>query len=207
MIDKAVEKPGNFLARSAPALYRKFLAAIRIPDYSVNTERSYLGWICRFLRFHNGAPPERLSEAEVASFLEHLAVRLKVAGATQAQALNALVFFFARVVERPLGDIGPFQRPNRPRRVPTVLSVAEVERLLALVPGMKGLMARLMYGTGMRVMECVRLRVLDLYFDYRQVTVRGGKGNKDRVVPMPETLVDTLLRQRPPGSCSPASRC
>jgi integron integrase len=131
----------------------------------------------------------------VSSFLEHLAVQRKVSGATQAQALNALVFFFARTLEKPLGDIGAFKRPKPYKRIPTVLSRREVARILAQTQGMTGLMVRLMYGTGMRVMECARLRILDLDFDYRQITVRAGKGKKDRVVPMPDALSDKLKRQ------------
>ena len=195
MIDQAVKNPKNGLGKRFPELYRKFLAAIRIPEYSVNTEHSYLGWINRFLRFHNDILPHHCAEPQVASFLEYLAVQRKVAGATQAQALNALVFFFTQVLEKPLGDIGPFKRPTRPRRLPTVLSPREIEALLAVLHGMNGLMIRLMYGTGMRVMECARLRILDLDFDYRNIVVRGSKGKKDRTVPMPEILAAELTRQ------------
>ncbi len=195
MIEKAVENPKNGLGKAFPELYRKFLAAVRIPEYSPNTEKSYLGWINRFLRFHNDILPHHCAERQVASFLEYLAVQRKVAGATQALALNALVFFFAQVLEKPLGEIGPFKRPNRPRRLPTVLSSREIEAMLATVHGMNGLMIRLMYGTGMRVMECARLRILDLDFDYRNIVVRGSKGKKDRTVPMPEILSEELKRQ------------
>ncbi len=165
------------LAARHSALFERFLAAVRVPDYSITTERSYLGWIDRFLLFHSDRPLESLGESDVGSFLEDLAVIRKVAGATQGQALNALVFFFARVLERPLGEIGPYARPHRPRRVPQPLSAGEVQRLLSRMDGMAGLIARLMYGSGMRLMECVRLRVQDIDFDYHQVIVRGGKGN------------------------------
>ncbi len=125
MIDKAVENPKSGLGKAHPELFRKFLAAIRIPEYSPNTEKSYLGWINRFLRFHNNILPQHCAEPQIASFLEYLAVQRKVAGATQAQALNALVFFFSQVLKKPLGEIGPFKRPTRPRRLPTVLSPRE----------------------------------------------------------------------------------
>jgi len=128
-------------------------------------------------------------------FLRYLALKHKVSGATQAQALNALVFFFARVLEKPLGDIGPFARPNRPKRIPIVLDQTEVTRLLSQVTGMKSLMLRLMYGTGMRVTECVSVRVLDVDFPYKQIVVRASKGNKDRVVPMPTSLISSLEAQ------------
>ncbi|MFC1684142.1 integron integrase [Pseudomonadota bacterium] len=195
MNSQVVENPKNYLGKEFPELYRKFLAAVRIPDFSINTERSYLGWIIRFLQFHQNTLPQHCAEPEVASFLEHLAVRRKVAGATQAQALNALVFFFARVLEQPLGEIGPFKRPKKPKRIPTVLSPSEIEQILSRIDGVKGLMCRLMYGTGMRVMECAHLRILDLDFPYKQIIVRASKGKKDRVVPMPEVLTAALHKQ------------
>ncbi len=195
MIDKAVEDPKNHLARAYPDIYRKYLLTIRLSDYAANTEKSYLSWITRFLRFHHGRHPYDCAEPEVASFLEHLTLERKVSGATQALALNALVFFHARVLERPLGEIGPFKRPNKPKRVPTVLSPQEVDSLLKQLSGLNWLILNLMYGTGMRVMECVRLRLLDLDFDYRRIIVRAGKGMKDRCVPMPEMLVVPLKTQ------------
>jgi integron integrase len=195
MIDKAVEEPKNHLGKQHPKIYRKFLVAIRLPDYSTNTERSYLGWINRFLYFHHAKHPSDCAEAEVASFLEHLALKRKVSSSTQAQALNALVFFFSHVLERQLGDIGPFKRPKRPRRLPTVLSPTEIRSLFSHLSGMNRLMIHLMYGTGMRVMECVRLRILDLDFEYRNVLVRCSKGKKDRSVPMPELLIEPLKAQ------------
>ena len=195
MIDKAVEDPGNRLGRSHPEIYRKFLITIRLPNYSANTEKSYLGWINRFLRFHHGRRPCELSESDVASFLEYLALERKVSGATQALALNSVVFFFNRVLETPLGQIGPYKRPKKPQRLPTVLSPQEVNSLLKQVTGLNWLIIHLMYGTGMRVMECVRLRLLDLDFDYRRIIVRAGKGMKDRSVPMPEVLVEPLKSQ------------
>lgn len=195
MIDKAVQTPQNALGKTSPELYRKFLTAIRIPEYSPNTEKSYLGWINRFLYFHSRKDVDTFTEPEVAAFLEYLAVQRNVAGATQSQALNALVFFFAKVLEKPLGQIGPFKRPKRPRYIPTVLSPLEVKQLLSYTEGTTGLMLRLMYGTGMRVMECVRLRILDLDFSYKQIVIRGSKGKKDRVVPMPESLITPLQTQ------------
>lgn len=195
MIDQKVSEKRNYLAREFPELYRRFLVAIRIPDYSINTEKSYLGWINRFIAFHSSRLPESLCETDIASFLEHLALNRKVAGATQAQALNAIVFFFTRVLEKPLGDIGPFQRPNRSRHIPVVLEAGEVARLLRQVSGMKSLMIQLMYGSGMRVSECVRLRILDIDFAYQQIVIRSGKGNKDRVVPMPDLLIVALQKQ------------
>ncbi len=195
MIDEAVNKPENYLGKAFATIYRRFLVAIRIPDYAINTEKSYLGWINRFLYFHQNLHPDQLSEPEVASFLEHLVIKRKVAGATQAQALNALVFFFARVLERPLGKIGSYKQSTRPQRIPTVLSQDEITALFTEISGLQGFMARLMYGTGMRVTECVRLRILDLDFAYKQIIVRDAKGKKDRGVPIPDKLTCDLQAQ------------
>ena len=195
MIDEAVDNPENYLGNTYPEIYRRFLVAIRIPDYAINTEKSYLGWINRFLHFHLKLHPDQLSEPEVASFLEHLVIKRNVAKATQAQALNAIVFFFARVIESPLGEIGSYKQSTRPQRIPTVLSQNEMTSLLSSLSGLNGLMVKLMYGTGMRVMECVRLRILDLDFPYQQIIVRDAKGKKDRGVPIPEKLACSLQEQ------------
>ncbi len=195
MVDRSVENSNTFLGKKFPDIYRKYLVAIRLPDYSTNTEKSYLRWIIRFLRFHPERDPYCLSEVDIASFLEHLAINRKVAGATQAQALNAVVFFFTRVLEKPIGDIGVYKRPKQPKRIPTVLSQSEIEAVFSHTHGQTGLMIRLMYGSGMRVMECLRLRVKDLDFAYRNIQIRQSKGKKDRFVPMPETLIEALKKQ------------
>jgi integron integrase len=194
MIDKTVQDPKNYLGKTSPEIYRKYLVAIRMPEYSANTERIYIGWINRFLQFHKKDPNE-CAEPEVAAYLEYLTVQRNVAGATQSQALNALVFFFAKVLEKPLGRIGSFKRPKKPRHIPTVLSPDEIKQLLSKTRGMPALMIKLMYGTGMRVMECVRLRILDLDFSYKQIVIRASKGKKDRVVPMPEIMIEALHGQ------------
>lgn len=188
-------KGGGYLASNHPEHFKRFQAAVRIPDYSPATEKNYLHWVNRFLRSWKGQSLEALSATDVRSFLEDLAVNRKVAGATQAQALNALVFFFARVLERPLGEIGPYSRPKKPKRLPVVLSPDEVRRLFAQLDGMRSLMVMLLYGAGMRLMECVRLRVKDVDFDYAQIHIVMGKGNKDRVVPLPQKLALPLREQ------------
>lgn len=195
MIDLNVADPKNHIGRAFPELYRRFLLLMRVPEYSINTEKTYLFWINRFILYHTSCAPEALGEAEVASFLEHLALKRKVSGATQALALNAIVFFFTRVLEKPLGEIGPYTRPNRPKRIPIVLDQHEITRLFSQVSGMNSRMLRLMYGTGMRVSECVSVRILDLDFSYQQIVVRDGKGKKDRVVPMPTSLIEQLKDQ------------
>jgi len=174
-------------------LLKKLIAGLRMGHYAYRTEQSYSDWVCRFLAYFPGKDPLQMGNREVFSFLEYLALQRKVASSTQNQALNALVFLYEKVLEQPLGELGPFARAKRPRRLPVVLSRDEVRRLLAEMDGTFGLMAQLMYGTGMRLMEVVRLRVKDIDFDYGQIIVRDGKGQKDRVVPLPEKIAEALI--------------
>ena len=174
------------------AILDRLVNAIRQRKYSYRTEQAYFGWTCRFLLFLGDREAEDIQPTDVAAFLEQPAVRDRVAASTQHQALNALVFFSAQALGRELGDLGGFAKAKRPQRLPVVLSRAEVGRLLDQLQKMGGaihhLMASLLYGTGMRLMECVRLRVQDVDFDLGQIMVRGGKGQKDRVVPLPVSL-------------------
>jgi len=168
--------------------------AIRVRHYSIRTERTYIEWARRFILFHGKRHPEQMGEAEVAAFLTHLAVDRNVAASTQNQALNALVFVYKHVLDRPLGDISDAVRAKRPARLPVVLSQDEVRRLLAELRGAQWLIACLQYGSGLRLMESIRLRVKDLEFDRRAVIVREGKGGKDRVVTLSDALVEPLQR-------------
>ncbi|MEE4377584.1 MAG: integron integrase [Candidatus Competibacteraceae bacterium] len=172
----------------------KLTTEVRRRGYSIRTEKAYSDWLCRFIIFHNQSDPVPLNGPEIVSFLEYLAIKRNVSPSTQNQALNALVFFYTQVLQKPLDDLGQFIRAKRPRKLPVVLSRREAKALLDTLNGTFGLMAGMLYGTGMRLMECVRLRVLDVDFDYGQITVRDGKGNKDRVVPLPNRLVDPLQR-------------
>jgi len=167
-------------------------ASIRTRHYSLRTEKAYLFWVRRFILFHGKAHPRDLDESHVGAFLTHLAVRENVAAATQNQALNALVFLYRHVLERPLGEVQGVVRAKRPRRLPVVLSREEVRRLLAHLQGLHWLVACLQYGAGLRLMESLRLRVKDLDFEHRAILVRDGKGGKDRVVTLPEDLVAPL---------------
>lgn len=188
-------RPGSvvdqFRARMSP-LQQRFAAVLRMRDLAVRTEQSYEQWIARFFLFHDWAGPEAVGAAGISSYLEHLALHRRVSSATQKAALNALVFLFREVLGLSVEDIVPYHRATPKRRLPVVLSRDEVRRLLGKMQGQSQLMAALMYGTGMRLMECVRLRVQDVDFDYRQITVRHGKGGKDRVVPLPSRLAETL---------------
>jgi len=170
-------------------------AAIRVRHYSIRTERAYLDWIRRFILFHGKRHPRDMGAREVGAFLTHLAVERKVAAATQNLALNALVFLYKRVIEQPLGDIEGVVRASRPARLPVVLAPTEIRQVLAGLTGNYWLIACLQYGSGLRLLESVRLRVKDLDFRYRAVMVRDGKGGKDRVVTLPDELLEPLRRQ------------
>jgi len=168
------------------------IAELRRRHYSIRTEQAYRQWVCRFLRFLGKSDPRQAGASEVAAFLEQLAVKGNVAASTQNQALNALVFFYKEVLKQPLATLDTFARAKRPKRLPVVLTRAEVARVLEAMQGTSRLMAALLYGTGMRLMDCIRLRVQDVDFDYQQIVIRDGKGQKDRVVPLPNRLAEPL---------------
>ena len=179
--------------RDTQATWRQALIAeVRRRGYSIRTEQAYERWVDRFLTFCDHANPGDVGSAEVLAFLQHLAVTRQVAANTQNQARYALAFFYTQVLHQPLDTFDGLVPAKRPQRLPVVLTRAEVAKLLAAMQGVHGLMAALMYGTGMRLMECIRLRVKDIDFAYRQITVRDGKGQKDRVVPLPQRPVETL---------------
>jgi integron integrase len=180
------EDPSPFL--------RSVREAIRVRHYSIRTEEAYVQWVKRFILFHGKRHPAQMGEAEVCAFLTHLAVEGQVAAATQNQALNALVFLYRNVLDRPLGEFAGIVRAKRPPRVPVVLTLAEVSRILRALKGVYWLIACLQYGSGLRLLESVRLRVKDLDFEHRAIVVRDGKGGKDRVVTLPDELVVPLKR-------------
>jgi integron integrase len=177
------------------ALLERMVAEIRRRKYSIRTEQAYEAWVCRFILFCDNRDPADLDAGRIRAFLEDLAVRGNVAASTQNQALNALAFLFMQVLGRSLDELGDFVRAKRPKRLTVVLRRGEVARLLAGIEGAQHLMAALLYGTGMRLMECVRLRVQDIDFPYHQIVVRDGKGQKDRVVPLPAKLGQPLQEQ------------
>ena len=167
-------------------------ARCRLKHYSLRTERVYVYWAKRFVLANERRHPRAMGAAEVEGFLSQLATRDGVAASTQNQALSALLFLYREVLGIQLPWMESVVRAKRPQRVPVVLSREEVTRLLALLEGPVWLMAALLYGTGMRLMECMRLRVKDVDFDRREITVRNGKGGKDRRVPLPMKLRDEL---------------
>ena len=171
---------------------------MRVQHYSIRTERSYCNWIRRYVLFLGLRQRSELlqePEAGIERFLTSLAVERNVSPSTQNQALNAILYLYRDVLGRPLTDRIDAVRATKKTRLPVVLSVDETRRVLAMLEGMPGLMARLIYGSGMRIMECVRLRVQDVDFEMNSITVRAGKGDKDRWVPLPQTLVADLETQ------------
>lgn len=177
-----------------PDLFRQLRHALRARHYSLRTEEAYAAWLRRYLAFHPNRPPAELGEDEIARFLSTLAVRGNVAASTQNQALAALLFFYRAVLGRavPLGEkVVPAKRPVR---LPVVLTREEVRRLLAAVEGTPRLVATLLYGTGMRLLEALRLRVKDVDFGLNLVVVRDGKGQKDRRTMLPAALKGPLER-------------
>ena len=169
--------------------------ALRARHYAPATERAYVHWTLRYVRFHGVRHPADMGEREVAAFLEHLVMTGGVSASTQNQALCALVFLYKEIVGRPLGDLGPFRFARRRVSLPVVLSRAEVSKLLAQLDPNHQCMASLMYGAGLRVGECVALRVQDIDFQRRQLVVRGGKGDKDRVTLLPHSALGALQRR------------
>ncbi len=179
-------------AMNEPRLLDRVRDAIRVRHYSRRTEDTYVHWIKRFIFFHNKRHPKDMGKREVSDFLTYLAVDKHVAAATQNQALSAILFLYKQVLEIKLEWLDDVVRAKRPKRLPVVLTRNEVKRMLALINGTAGLVAQLMYGTGMRLMETLRLRVKDMGFENRSIIVREGKGDKDRITVLPDQLITCL---------------
>lgn len=177
-----------------PPLLEQVRRTLRLRHYSIRTERAYVDWIKRFILFHGKRHPSEMGADEIRRFLSHLATDKTVAAATQNQALCSLLFLYREVLGVELPYVEGIERAKRPARVPVVLTRAEADLVLSGMNGTYRLMAGLLYGSGLRLMECVRLRVKDLDFGYRQVTVRDGKGEKDRRTVLPESLAEPLGR-------------
>lgn len=191
-------KAAFVIANPKSKLLDQLREVLRVKHYSLRTEEAYGQWVRRYLKFHRNAAgawihPRELGAADVVAFLNHLANVESVAAGTQNQALNALSFLYTQVLGMELGDLGEFLRASKRRRVPVVLSKDEVGRLLAALEGTYRLMGQVLYGTGLRLLELLRLRIQDLDFERNQIVVRGGKGDKDRVTVLPEALRAGLL--------------
>jgi integron integrase len=187
------------LERLVPNPKLKFMEqcreVMRFHRLALRTEEAYLQWIKRFIFFHDKRHPKEMGEAEVKAFLTYLAADRLVAASTQNQALGALLFMYQKVLGRELGFLEDFDRAQRRHRMPVVLSREEVQRLLTAVPAKYRLFCQLLYGTGMRLMEGLRLRVKDVDFARRQIVIHDGKGMKDRVTMLPESLRTAMAEQ------------
>ena len=177
-----------------PKLLEQVRELLRAKYYAIRTEEAYLGWIRRFILFSDKRHPREMGGREVAAFLSDLATRHEVSPSTQNQAFSALLFLYQDFLQRPLDDLGPVTRAQRERKRPVVLTKAEVKRLLGQLEGVDWVMAMLLYGSGLRLLEMLRLRVKDVDFGYGQITVRNGKGGKDRVTMLPEGVAAALQR-------------
>ena len=185
---------GSPVVTGKPKLLDQLRQALRSRHYSRRTELTYCMWVKRFIFFHNVRHPAEMSEAEINAFLTHLAVGEKVSASTQNQALSALLFLYRHVLAREIGELGNVIRARTPHHVPVVLTRDEVKNVLDRLKGDKWVMAVLLYGAGLRLMECLRLRVQDIDFGANQITVRDGKGEKDRRTILP-TAVKAPLRE------------
>ena len=186
------EEGATTAAPKAPRLLQQLRDAIYRLHYSPRTEETYVHWVKRFIYFSGKRHPAELGADEVTAFLNYLARERDVAAATQNQALAALVFLYREVLGQPLPWLDELDRARRPVHVPAVLTREEVRRLLAAMSGAKWLMASLLYGAGLRLRECLKLRVKDIDFGYRQIVVRDGKGAKDRVTMLPVSVIEPL---------------
>ena len=177
-----------------PGLFEAAREAMRVRHFSHYTERAYLGWIRRYVAFHGRRHPREMGAAELESFLTYLAVARKVSASTQNQALQALLFLYRQVLCMELPWLESVVRARVSRHIPTVFSRDEVKRILAQLDGTRWLIAALLYGSGLRVAECLRLRVKDISFDRGELMVRNGKGGKDRVTVLPQNVIGPLRR-------------
>ncbi len=184
-----------FVAPQQPRLLDRLRDKIRVKHYSMRTEHAYVDWVRRFILFHDRRHPRELGAGEVEAFLTHLAVVGRVAASTQNQAKSALLFLYKEVIGEELPWLENVENAKRPQRLPVVLTRDEVASVLGRMSGTNGLIARLLYGAGLRLMEAVRMRVKDLDLHQLEIVVREGKGAKDRVTMLPSSLVGLLRAQ------------
>jgi integron integrase len=188
----------NTAARAAPASPRLLALvreAVRVRQFSPRTEEAYVGWVRRFVLHHGKRHPAELDPGAVSAFLTHLAVKHQVSAATQSQAAAALLFLYREVLDMTIEPPRDIVHPRQPRRLPTVLSRQEVRRVLEHIRGTQHLVASLLYGSGLRLMESLQLRVKDVQLERREIIIRDGKGARDRVTPLPSALRPALKRQ------------
>ncbi|MEZ4599011.1 MAG: integron integrase [Syntrophotaleaceae bacterium] len=175
-----------------PKLLDLLKQALRVRHYSPRTEKTYCEWVKRYIFFHNVRHPAEMAEPEINAFLTHLAVKTKVSASTQNQALSALLFLYRHVLGKEIGELGEIIRAKKPKRLPVVMTREEVREVLNCLEGDRKLMAGLLYGAGLRLMECLRLRVQDIDFGRGEIVVRDGKGGKDRRTMFPKALIGPM---------------
>ena len=184
-----------FYKPSDSPLLTQVRQVLRLRHMSRSTEKSYLYYILDYIYFHNKRHPQEMGVNEIRTYLSHLAMQKNVAGSTQNVALSALLFLYRQVLKSDLPDIDNIERARRPKRLPVVLTRREVQEVLAIVDGVEGLFLQLLYGTGMRLMEGLRLRVKDIDFEQKEIIIRDGKGEQDRITMLPEKLLEALRQQ------------
>jgi integron integrase len=180
---------------SKPKLLDQLRLAVRREHLSYNTEQAYVAWCRQFILFHQKRHPAEMGAPEITAFLNHLPAERQVAASTQNQALSAILYLYRRVLEREPGEFTGLQPAHRPKRVPAVLTREETQRLLAGLDGVARLMVMLLYGGGLRLVECLQLRIKDVNLERREIVIRSGKGDKDRVTTLPETALPALRQQ------------
>jgi integron integrase len=181
------------MGNSPVKLLDKVRQCIRLKGYSIRTEKSYVSWIKRFILFHGKRHPQEMGKPEIEAFLSHLVMKRNVASSTQNQAFNAILFLYKYVLDADMPEDINALRSKKPVRVPTVMTREETLKLIAMMHGTHQLMAKLIYGCGLRVMECIRLRVKDIDFAMNQIVVRDGKGKKDRITVLPDGVKPALI--------------
>lgn len=184
----------NHSETGKPRVLDQVRETIRIKHYSIRTEQIYVQWIRRYILFHNKRHPKNMGEKEINAFLKHLAVNRNVTASTQSQALSAIMFLYKEVIGEEIGFVENIYRAKKPRRLPVVFSRQEIREIMRHLSGEKWLIANIIYGAGLRLMECLRLRVKDVDFSYNQITVRDGKGQQDRITTLPEYIKHPLIK-------------
>lgn len=183
------------IGQAKPKLLDQVKTHLRSLHYSRSTEESYINWIKRFIIFNNKIHPEQIGKDQIRKFLNHLAVERNVSASTQNQALQAILFLYKEIIHKDVGWVDDIQRPVKPKHIPVVFSQSEARIVLNNISGLPQFIAQLLYGSGLRLSEALRLRVKDIDFEYRHIIIRDAKGEKDRVTLLPESLIPKIKDQ------------
>lgn len=183
------------ISNNKPKLLDQIKIHLRSLHYSRRTEESYINWIKRYIFFHNKTHPEKLGKDEIRKFLNYLATERKVSASTQNQALQAILFLYKEIIHKDVGWIDDIQRPTKPKHIPVVFTKAEAHSIISNMEGLPKLITSLLYGSGLRLSEALRLRVKDIDFEYNQIIIHDGKGEKDRTTLLPKSLIPHIKEQ------------